>query len=183
MNRFLRFKLQHLGCLVIGVFGLVVVYIYLLPVDKSSPSLFVNTSTSVPLGLYHMTKVSDLKRGDVIRLCLPEALNRFAIKRGYLRQGVCPGGATRVGKPVIALHGDTVVVTEKAVQINGSDMLEVPVSMHDRRGRCLANAIGIHILAPDECFLISTHHQLSYDSRYYGPVPCGGPPYYILTKR
>lgn len=183
MNRFLRFKFQYVGCLVIGVLGMVATYIHLLPVDKTSPSFFINTSTSLPLGLYHITKVSTLKRGDVIRLCLPKALNRFSTERGYLRQGGCSGGATRIGKPIFALHGDTVVVSEKVTLIKGSTRLEAPIYTHDRRGRHLPNAIGIHILQPDDCFLISTHHQLSYDSRYYGPVPCGIPPYSILTKR
>ncbi len=167
----------------IGALGMAAIYIRMLPVDQPSPSFFVNTSTSLPLGLYHMTKASTLKRGDVIRMCLPEALNRFSIERGYLRQGVCPGGATSIGKPVVALHGDTVIVHEKMTQVKGSENLNAPIYIHDREGRRLPNAIGTHILKAEECFLISTHHPLSYDSRYYGPVPCGIPPYNILSKR
>lgn len=174
-------KLQLMGVLTICGLSLVAVTVKSLPIGRMSPPLFVNTSASLPFGLYRVTKVANLKRGDVLRTCLPDMLSQFAVQRGYLRQGTCPGGSTRIGKPVIALQGDTVLVSDRYIQVKGHRAFEIPIYEHDRRGRRLPNAIGIHVLSPGTCFLLSTHSALSYDSRYYGPVLCGSPPYYVLT--
>ncbi len=174
-------RLQLAGVIVIIGLCLMAAVIQSLPIGSMSLPLFVNTSTSLPTGLYRITKVSDLERGDILRICLPEVLSQFAVQRGYLRQGICPGGATRVGKPVVALQGDTVLVTRQKVQVKGHQSFDVPIYEHDRKGKGLSNAIGVHVLSPGECFLLSTHSSLSYDSRYYGPVPCGSSPYDILT--
>ena len=174
-------KLQFMGVLAICGFSLTAVAVQSLPIGRMSLPLFVNTSASLPFGLYRVTKVANLKRGDVLRTCLPDTLSQFAVQRGYLRQGICPGGSTRVGKPVIALQGDTVLVSDRYIQVKGHWDFETPIYAHDRKGRRLPNAIGTHVLSPGKCFLLSTHSMLSYDSRYYGPIPCGSPPYYVLT--
>lgn len=175
-------KLRWLGVLVTGTFCILAIGVHQLPVNRTSLPLFVNTSTSLPLGFYRTTKKRTLEHGDILRTCLPDTLTQLAIQRGYLRRGVCPGGSTRIGKPVIALQGDTVTVLEDKIRVAGYGAFDAPVYAFDRRGRRLPNAIGVHILSPGECFLLSTHSKLSYDSRYYGPVPCGAPPYYTLTS-
>jgi len=173
--------LQFIGVLAICGLSLIAVVVQFLPIGRMSPPLFVNTSASLPFGFFRITKVASLERGDVLRTCLPDTLSQFAVQRGYLRQGTCPGGSTRIGKPVIGLQGDTVVVSDRYIQVKGYRAFEIPIYEHDRRGRRLPNATGIHVLSPGTCFLLSTHSALSYDSRYYGPIPCGSPPYYVLT--
>ena len=170
------------GILIISGFSLVAIGVHFLPLGLTSPPLFVNTSSSLPAGFYRVTKVSAIKRGHVLRTCLPDSLNQIAVRRGYLRQGACPGGAAHIGKPVIAIQGDTVVVSDQATQVNSLQYLQAPVHTHDRRANELTNAMGTHVLKPGECFLLSTYSVRSYDSRYYGPVPCGIPPYYILSR-
>ena len=167
--------------LVVCFLCLIAAGIHLLPEDRMSPPLFLNRSSSLPPGFYRVMKVSDLERGDVLRMCLPDTLSQIALRRGYLHPGSCPGGAARIGKPVIALQGDTVLVSDKRVRVKGYGSFPAPVHAQDQRGRYLPNAIGIHVLHSGECFLLSTYSRLSYDSRYYGPVPCGAPPYSILT--
>ena len=181
MRRCILPTLQLVGVLAICGLSLIAFAVKSLPIDRMSPPLFVNTSASLPFGFYRVTKVANLKRGDVLRTCLPDTLSQFAVQRGYLRQGTCPGGSTRIGKPVIALPGDTVLVSNQNIQVKGHRDFEMPIYERDRRGRYLSNAIGTHVLSPGACFLLSTHSMLSYDSRYYGPVPCGSPPYYVLT--
>ncbi len=170
-----------IGVLGICALSLAAVYIHNQPVGKASLPLFLNTSNSLPSGLYHVTKVPDLRYGQILRMCLPSRLGRMAVARGYLRQGNCPGGAARIGKPLIALPGDTVQVTDERVRVFGRKEFDVPVYAQDRRGRSLSNAMGIHVLQFGECFLLSTHSPFSYDSRYYGPIPCGSPPYDMLS--
>ena len=173
--------LLFMSVLAICSLSLIAVAVQSLPIGRTSLPLFVNTSASLPFGFYRITKAANLKRGDVLRTCLPDTLSQFAVQRGYLRQGTCPGGSTRIGKPVIALQGDTVSVSDQYIQVKGHRGFEIPIYEHDRRGRRLSNAIGTHVLPPGTCFLLSTHSALSYDSRYYGPVPCESPPYYVLT--
>ncbi|MCY3999516.1 MAG: conjugative transfer signal peptidase TraF [Bacteroidetes bacterium] len=182
MSRQPLFKLLCLGCMVVAIFIVTALCMNGLPINQKSLPLFVNTSTSLPLGFYYMKKVQVLKRGDVIRLCLPEEISKFSVERGYLRHGTCSGGSTRIGKPVLALHGDTVVVTQKMIHVKGHHSFNIPIHTHDQRGKRLPNAIGTHILKEGQCFLLSIHHKLSYDSRYYGPIPCGVSPYSILEK-
>jgi len=174
-------KIQCTGILMIGSLCLVALSIHQFPLDWISPPFFVNTSTSLPPGFYHMTRKMNLSRGDILRTCLPYMLNRVAVQHEYLHRGNCPGGSNRIGKPVIALAGDTVTVSEKITEVTGYRAFTAPVHTYDRTGRILPNAIGIHVLQSGECFFLSTHNHLSYDSRYYGPVPCGIPPYHVLT--
>ena len=181
MRRRILPTLRFVGVFTICGLFLIAVAVQSIPIGRMSPPLFVNTSASLPFGFYRVTKVANLKRGDVLRTCLPDTLSQFAVQRRYLRHGTCPGGSTRVGKPVIAMQGDTVVVSDRYIQVKGHRGFEIPIYEHDRRGRRLSNAIGTHVLPLDTCFLLSTHSALSYDSRYYGPIPCGSPPYYVLT--
>ena len=181
MRRRILPTLRFMSVLTICGLFLIAVAVQFLPIGRTSLPLFVNTSASLPFGFFRVTKVASLKRGDVLRTCLPDTLSQFAVQRGYLRQGTCSGGSTRIGKPVIALQGDTVLVSDQYIQVKGHLSFETPIYEHDRRGRRLSNAIGTHVLPPGKCFLLSTHSTLSYDSRYYGPVPCGSPPYYVLT--
>ncbi|MXZ05201.1 MAG: conjugative transfer signal peptidase TraF [Rhodothermaceae bacterium] len=175
-------RLQIVCILIVCGFAVTAVVIQSAPAGRVSWPLFVNTSDSLPLGLYRVTKVFDLQRGYVLRTCLPAEIGRAAVQRGYVRRGTCPNGSARVGKPIIALQGDTVVVSDGRIQVHGQGEHEAPIYAHDRRGRSLANAVGTHILQPGECFLLSTHSSFSYDSRYYGPIYCGEAPYFILVE-
>lgn len=179
-GRVLR-RLQWAGMLLICGLFLLAVAVHILPVGKTSLPLFINRSSSMPMGFYHMTKELDLNRGDLLRTCLPDVLNQIAVDRGYLHRGRCVGGATRIGKPVVALQGDTVVVSDKKIEVKSYGEFHVAVYLRDRKGRVLANAIGTHVLKPGECFFLSTYSRYSYDSRYFGPVPCGPSPYETLT--
>ncbi len=175
------FRLQFVVILIVCGFTVTAMIIQSAPAGRVSFPLFVNTSTSLPLGFYRVTKVFDLKRGYVLRTCLPAKVGQAAVRRGYVRRGTCPSGSARIGKPIVALQGDTVVVSDGRIQVRGWGDHEALIYAHDRRGRSLANALGTHILQPGECFLLSTHSPFSYDSRYYGPISCGKPPYFILT--
>ena len=174
-------RLQIVGILIVCGFVVTAAVIQSAPAGRLSWPLFVNMSDSLPLGFYRITKVFDLQRGYVLRTCLPAEIGRAAVQRGYVRRGTCPNGSARIGKPIIALQGDTVVVSDGRVQVQGRGDHEAPIYVHDRRGRSLANAAGTHILQPGECFLLSTHSSFSYDSRYYGPISCGEAPYFILV--
>ena len=143
--------------------------------------LYYNGSASIPAGWYEMQVQDTLARGDIVRLCLPPAIGRYAVRRGYVHRGTCDGGSRRIGKPVMAAAGDTLLISLKGVQINGGPLLKAPLQLRDRRGKLMPRRVGRQILQPGECFLLSTFNQLSFDSRYYGPVPCRSP-FQVLCK-
>ena len=64
-----------------------------------------NVSSSAASGLY-LERSRPVERGDLVAVCLPERVGRWARGRGYLRRGRCPGGAAAIGKRVAALEGD-----------------------------------------------------------------------------
>ena len=143
--------------------------------------VFYNASTSLPTGWYTMQTRIQLKRGDIIRLCLPAHIGRHAVGQGYVHRGTCAGGSRHVGKPVVALAGDTVDVHLEGVRVNRGPIIMAPIQRHDRRGHMMLTARGHYVLEDDECFLLSTYSEYSFDSRYFGPVTCL-PPYQVLNK-
>ena len=175
----IRFRPLRVATLIAaGALGLIIC-IQLAPVGFRSWRIFYNVSRSVPAGWYRVHKRSEIQRGDTLLLCLPQDTGRYAVRRGYVRQGTCPGGAGRIGKPVLAITGDTVIVEQRGVSINDSLWVWAPAQLRDRLGRPMDAALGRHVLQLNECFLLSTHSTRSYDSRYFGPVPCTQP-FFVL---
>jgi conjugative transfer signal peptidase TraF len=129
-----------------------------------------NRSPSLPRGLYLRTQ-SRYAPGTLVLACLPEACAAAARRRGYLDAGSCPGGASPVGKVVLAAGPDVVELAADGLRVNGVSIPgSGPVSV-DSRGRALAHVpFGRYRLAPGEVWLYSPYHPRSFDSRYFGPL-------------
>lgn len=126
---------------------------------------------SVPRGFYLYTD-DPVEIGQLATFCPPEDAAAYALERGYLHRGNCPGGVAPLGKYVLAGPGDTVVIREEGVRVNGRAVPGSAVYHRDRMGRELPHyAFGEHIVGPDSLFMFSSHHPRSFDSRYFGPVP------------
>lgn len=127
-----------------------------------------NTSESVPRGIYSF-RSGPLERGTFVAVCLPPALSRAGIDRGYLEPGACFGGARPVLKRVLGLPGDQVTVDE-TVAINGVEVPDSRRASLDRRGRWLDRIpAGEYTLDVGELWLGSLHPE-GWDSRYWGPI-------------
>ena len=99
---------------------------------------------------------------------------REALARGYLQPGACPGGAESVLKPVAAVEGDTVDITLAGVSVNGAALANTAQLDQDSAGRALQPVPpGSYRVAPGEVWLLSSHSPLSWDARYWGPLPAG----------
>ena len=126
---------------------------------------------SLPLGVYR-TIDGPPTGGAIVMACLSEPAARLALERGYLWRGGCPGGVVPLGKVVLAVAGDTITLGAEGIAVN---RLAVPNSRprdRDRQGRPLEHyPYGSHVLGPGELWLFSPNHPLSFDSRYFGPVP------------
>ena len=132
-----------------------------------------NTTPSYPLGLWRIERaVAPTKVGDLVFICMPvgPGLSR-GLARGYLRPGLCPGGAGPLIKTVAALPGAQIAVGQ-TVTIDGRPLAHSGVRLIDAEGRPLT-ADGGGIVPPGHLYLHSDYAG-SYDSRYFGPLPEAG---------
>jgi len=133
--------------------------------------LRLNTTGSIPLGLYRMSH-EPIVEGAYVLWCPPERPEfDLAKERGYIGVGFCPGGYGNMMKKIVAAHHDVVSVTDEGVTING---ILLPYSQPveaDSLGRPLPRfRVTDHVLAASELLLISDTNSRSFDARYFGPV-------------
>lgn len=133
----------------------------------------LNVTPSEPLGLW---RIEALRRpaeiGDLVFVCPPvTAAFEDAMRRGYLRRGLCPGGIAPLIKTVAALPGQKLEIADHVV-INGRSLAASAVRRTDGKGRPLTPDPG-GVVPPHHLYLHSSFVS-SYDSRYFGPVPDEG---------
>jgi conjugative transfer signal peptidase TraF len=134
----------------------------------------VNTSPSLPIGLYRIVRGAHPRVGDLVLVCLPPKVAALARTRGYLTRGRCASGVEPLGKRIAAASGDTVSVTSAGLVINGHSIPSTVPLRFDSRRRELPQLVGYRrALGPDELWLLATGHLRSFDSRYFGPVSIG----------
>ena len=140
-------------------------------VTTTSRMLRINFTSSLPRGIYRIEKEPP-SRGDMVLACLLPAVAQFARRRGYVWRGDCPGDAAPVGKIVAGIAGDSVVVTEEGLFVNGRPLPNTAALARDSRGRSMAGMPhATYVVPAGELWLISTYNRASFDSRYFGPVP------------
>lgn len=140
-------------------FALIIVMV---PVIVNLPiKLIYNASASAPIGFYHVTPASSLKRGAFAVVPTPPGLRMMAAKRHYLPLNV------PLIKRIIALSGDEVCRHGKVILVN-----QKPVAIaliRDSQGRVLPVWQGCIILNEDQFFALMDRPD-SFDGRYFGPL-------------
>jgi len=133
--------------------------------------LRLNLTGSLPVGLYLASRAVPV-RGAIVLACLPPPVAAFARDRGYVpRGGGCPGDVLPLGKPVLAVAGDTVTVTSSGLLVNGIPIPNSRPLATDRKGRALPRlAIGRYVVRPGSLWIVSSYSPFSFDSRYFGTV-------------
>ncbi len=133
--------------------------------------LRINTTRSIPLGLYRMSS-DPIAKGAYVLWCPPERQEfDLAKERGYIGAGFCPGGYGNMMKKVVASRHDVVSVTDAGVRINGTLIPASQPMEADSMGRPLPRfRITDHVLASSEFLLMSDTNSRSFDARYFGPV-------------
>lgn len=135
------------------------------------PLYTINTSPSLPIGLYRVVSEARPGIGDLVLVCLPLNVAAFARARGYLVRGRCASGAEPLGKRIAAAAGDTVAVTSAGLVINGCAIPSTAPLQFDSRGRALPRLTGYRrVLQVGELWLVAAGHPRSFDSRYFGAV-------------
>ena len=125
----------------------------------------VNTTHSMPLGLYYRSTVP-IGKGSLVsyRLDRESSAQRLGIDRGYDR------GSVPLLKRVVALAGDTVSVEANGVFVDGLLIANSAPEISDRQQRPLERApLENYTLRPGETFLVG-ETATSWDSRYFGIV-------------
>lgn len=133
--------------------------------------LRLNTTRSIPVGLYRMSN-DPIVKGAYVLFCPPERPEfDLAKERGYIGAGFCPGGYGNMMKKVLASDHDIVSVTDDGVTINGMLLPASHPAEADSMGRALPRfRMTDHVLAPSELWLMSDTNRRSFDARYFGPV-------------
>ena len=131
----------------------------------------INTSRSIPLGLY-WTVHAPVESGAYVMFCPPE-LGVFdeAKRRGYIAGGFCPGGYGYLMKKILAAKDDVVAVSQDGVRVNGHLLLfSVPLAA-DSLGRPLPRfQDNTYTLSEYQLLLMSDVNPRSFDGRYFGPI-------------
>lgn len=132
----------------------------------------INTSPSVPVGLWLLEQPAGIGRGQVVAIC-PPASPPFleARARGYFVDGDCSSGTEPLLKPIAAVAGDTVEVTGRAVVVNGQPLANSAPLAADGAGRPMPAVRHVHQVPAGMVWVVSSHHAGSFDSRYFGPLP------------
>ncbi len=134
------------------------------------------TGSACPPGIYRATGLRPggaLARGELVLVCLPETLARFALERGYLARGAgCGDDIEPVGKRIGALVGDTVALAPTYVAVDGKRLPNSASRIRDSHGREVPHiAFGTHAVNDGQVWLVGEADPRSWDSRYFGPVP------------
>jgi conjugative transfer signal peptidase TraF len=132
------------------------------------------TDSAAPAGVYHISE-APAGRGALVAACLPAAIARTGIARGYLREGDCPAGAEPVAKVIGAVAGDVIELEPGWVAVNGVKFSNSQTAARDSAGRPLSHVLwGARRVGSREVWLFGFNDARSWDARYFGQVPLAG---------
>jgi conjugative transfer signal peptidase TraF len=130
--------------------------------------LRINTSPSLPIGLYVVTSDSS---ANLIEFCPAEPFAALSLVRGYRDPGACRDRGAPLLKPVVAKAGDLVELSWRGISVNGFLLPNTAPLSKDTKGRPLEPwHFGCFRVAPGTVWVASSYHSRSFDSRYFGPV-------------
>ena len=128
-----------------------------------------NVTESLPGLIYIITSDNS---SPVIEFCPEGAFAQLSVERGYRSKGMCPDGAAPMLKPIVARASDTVEVSANGITVNGTLLRNTSPRTGDSRGRPLTPwRFGRYVVPPGFVWVASQYNPLSFDSRYYGPIP------------
>lgn len=153
-----------------------------------APAVLLNTSASLPVGLYRRVS-SEPARGSLVAACLAPEWARLARERRYVSSGrLCPAKTAPVLKAIAAAAGDAVSYEDGALSVNGLVLPSSSVLVSDTQGRPmpLGRAFPYGLAAGEVLLLAPEPH--SFDGRYLGPVQTGSVlgvyrPWLVLSDR
>jgi len=140
-----------------------------------SQGLRYNFTPSFARGFYLIQdSAAPYKQGELVIFCPPDnPAFKLASEREYVTRGLCGAGDYRpMMKRVIGVEGDTVIISDEDVRVNGTRIDNSTIMTHDSKGRPIAAFEG-GIVPKGSLFLMSNENPNSYDGRYFGFVEQG----------
>jgi conjugative transfer signal peptidase TraF len=133
----------------------------------SLPLLF-NWTPSLPIGLYWITK--DEKAPD-LAFCMSAQVRAEAATHGLERvSGKCPDGTAWILKPNLR-SAQVITFTSRGFTVDGRELPNTTPLPKDRFGRPMPHyPFGHYFASSKEVWVVSSHNERSYDSRYFGPI-------------
>jgi conjugative transfer signal peptidase TraF len=148
----------------------VMVSVFILIVVAYVAGIRLNTTPSIPVGVYRLTYEPIVKGMYVLFCPPPDPVFDMAKARGYLGAGFCPGGYGHLMKKILAVKDDVVAIGINGVQVNGQLLpLSVPIKA-DGAGRPLPGYEASWILGSAEVLVMSDSNRGSFDGRYFGSI-------------
>lgn len=135
-------------------------------------NLRINITSSMPLGVWMISEATKpLDRGSTVIVCLPTETASAAFQNGYIGWGACADQYEPLLKPIGAVGGDVVTVSSTGLAVNGVAMPNTAAKSVDTLGRVMETVPpGQYTVAPGTVWIIATRDELSFDSRYFGPL-------------
>lgn len=132
----------------------------------------INTTKSIPVGLYWTSPSAAVEKGAYVLFCPPQVqVFNEARERGYIGAGFCAGGYGYMMKRVLAAKGDDVAVSDDGVRVNGALLPFSAPKAVDAGGRPLPRfQADRYTLGAAELLLMSDVSGTSFDGRYFGPI-------------
>lgn len=131
-----------------------------------------NFTSSMPIGIYQRFEQRKIFLNDLISVCLPKPMAAIGKHRGYIGFGSCPNNSTPLLKELIALPGDTVVLSQSSITVNGVTYYTPQQKFdhnHKRIKHWVKNGVYKHIKG---VWVYGSHDPIhSWDSRYFGGIP------------
>ncbi len=132
--------------------------------------LRLNTTPSIPTGVYQLTD-DPIVKGSYVYFCPPPApVFDMAKERGYIGGGYCPGRYGHMMKKALAAKGDVVAIGTDGVHVNGLLLPLSAPSLADGAGRPLPKFETSKVLGNDEFLLMADNNGSSFDGRYFGTI-------------
>ena len=156
---------------ILQYFSIVVLSFIVIGAAFFTTGIRINTSGSIPVGIYRTTD-GPVEKGDFVLFCpQPDPVFDMAKDRGYLAGGLCPGGYGYMMKDVAGTAGDIIAVDDAGVSVNGILLPRSTPLQADPAGRPLPRfRADSRRLGRSEVLLMSGICGLSFDGRYFGPI-------------
>ena len=160
---------KSLKILAIGVLTLSI-GLFMLSILFRLGGFYINTTPSLSVGLYRIADEPVLK-GAYVAFCPPQRdVFDWAIARGYINPGDCPGGYGQLLKRVHAVAGDTVLIDETGITVNGQLLPNSIPIRADAYGAALPQYRFDAVLGESKYLLLSDLNPHSFDARYFGVI-------------
>lgn len=129
----------------------------------------INITDSLPPGLYLLKTSKILKRDNLVVFCPKldqKTVKYLGVQDSLIKQlRRCNDEVISFTKPIAAIEGDTVEVTATNLFINGK-----PYAGLQPTEKIPHLNPGTYKVQPGTVWLVSQYNDLSFDSRYFGPV-------------